>query len=205
MQFGGKILEDDKALHEYKIRANSTIHLSIKAKGGATTQVFYIDNTYLDPSWDYDFTNINDGSTKFMRGGYPYYRPCGWNRIAIKVLGKYPSDAWLGQTGKRGRGVFKEWAVTYHGTEHQFFNKIAPGEYIVGPRDAYGKGVYSSPFIKEAEYYATEFTHGEDTYLGVFQNRVNPGGVRIKYNGEYWICRRPRNIRPYGLCVKKVS
>ena len=205
LQFGGKILVDDKALHEYKIRANSTIHLSIKAKGGARTQVFFIDNTYLDPQYDYDFTKIQDGSTKFMRGGYPYNRPCGWNRYAIKVIGKYENVVWLGQTGKHENNVCEEWAVTYHGTKSEVFNKIAPGKYIVGSRAAYGPGVYSSPSIKIAESFATVFKYKRRSYVAVFQNRVNPRGVRIVNNGQFWICPDPVNIRPYGLCVRRVK
>ena len=207
LQFGGNLLEDNKALHEYKIRANSTIHLSIKAKGGAKTEVSYIDNTYLDPRYDYDFRKVKDGSTKFMRGGYQYYRPCGWNRYAIKVLGKYENAVWLGKTGKHEKDVCEEWAVSYHGTKFNVLDKIARGKYIVGPRELHGRGVYSSPLINVAESFATAFKYKRRRYVAVFQNRVNPKGVRIvegKY-GQYWICADPVNIRPYGLCVKKVK
>ena len=205
LQFGGNLLEDDKALHEYKIRANSTIHLSIKAKGGAKTEVFFIDNTYLDPQYDYDFRKVNDGSKKFMRGGYQYYRPCGWNRYAIKVLGNYENAVWLGQTGKHEEDVCEEWAVSYHGTKGKFIDKIALGKYIVGSREAYGRGVYSSPFINVAEGYAIAFPYEGRSYKAVFQNRVNPNGLRIVKQGQYWICADPVNIRPYGLCVKMLN
>ena len=204
LHFGGHLLEDGKSLNEYKIKANSTIHLSVKGRGGAKKRLFYIDSKYLDPQWDYDFTNISDGSQQFTRGGYPYYRPCGWNRIAIKVLGKYQNDIWLGQTGDGSKG---EWAVTYHGTNSYVFNNIANEGYIVGNGDAFGRGVYSTPKIDKAARYASPFNYDGINYIGVFQNRVNPRGVNITNimeDVDYWVCPNKNDIRPYGLCVKKV-
>ncbi|KAI6657927.1 Ubiquitin-ribosomal 60S subunit protein L40B fusion protein [Oopsacas minuta] len=95
LSYQGIPLEDTNTLESYNITNNSTITLSIRIQGGSSRDLYFIDHTYMDPSWDYDFTNISDGDTKFMRGGYPYYRPCGWKRIAIKVLGKYSDEKWL--------------------------------------------------------------------------------------------------------------
>ena len=58
-----------------------------------------MDDKFLDPGFDYDFSNEKDDNTKFMRGGHRYYRPYGWKRFALKVCGKYGDDTWLG-TGK---------------------------------------------------------------------------------------------------------
>ena len=92
-------LDDTSTLANYNICNNSVIKLSVRVKGGSN-ELFYLDDTYLDPTWDYDFTDIDDGDTEFMRGGHRYYRPCGWKRIAIKVLKKYPDgEAWLGHNG----------------------------------------------------------------------------------------------------------
>ena len=203
LQFGGHLLVDGRSLHEYKIKANSTIHLSVKGRGGSKMKLFYIDSTYLDPSWDYDFTDVSDGNAQFKRGGYTYYRPCGWNRIAIKVLGKYQSNIWLGQTGEGSNG---EWAVTYHGTKYHVFNNIANKGYKIGIGAALGRGVYSSPRIDTAAAgYAKEFNYNGVTYKGVFQNRVNPKGMKVVNNGQYWLCPNKDDIRPYGLCVKKCT
>ena len=200
LHFGGYLLEDGKSLNEYKIKANSTIHLSVKGRGGSPKALFYIDSTYLDPRWDYDFTNITDGNNQFKRGGYPYYRPCGWKRIAVKVSGIYHNDIWLGQTGGSSKG---EWAVTYHGTNAHVFNNIANEGYKIGNRAAYGRGVYSSPHIGIAESFAAGFKFEGIDYIAVFQNRVNPKGVNIVHEGQYWVCSDKNDIRPYGLCVRK--
>ncbi|CAG8834030.1 27094_t:CDS:1, partial [Racocetra persica] len=38
----------------------------------------------------------------------------------------------------------------------------------------YGRGIYSTPDVNVVELYAKEFEHGEDKYLVIIQNRVNP-------------------------------
>ena len=205
LHFGGRLLEDGKSLYEYKIKANSTIHLSVKGRGGAKESLFYIDSTHLDPSWDFDFTNLKDNGEKYKRGRYPYYRPYGWRRIALKVKGKYANDQWLGEDGIRTKQSPGEWAVTYHGTKSEVFNKIAEEGFIVGPRKAYGAGVYSSPNINTAHMYASNFSFQGTQYIALFQNRVNPKGVKIKNDRQYWVCPNKDDIRPYGLCVKKLN
>uniref|UniRef100_A0A1X7SUB5 Uncharacterized protein n=1 Tax=Amphimedon queenslandica TaxID=400682 RepID=A0A1X7SUB5_AMPQE len=50
----------------------------------------------MKPAFDDDFTHITDDGRVFKRGGYPYRRPYGWNRIALKVKGQYENDIWLG-------------------------------------------------------------------------------------------------------------
>ena len=197
LSYQGTLLQDTDTLQEYHITNNSTVKLTVRVRGGSSIELHYLDSTYMDPSWDYDFTNVSDGDNKFIRGGYPYDRPCGWKRIAIKVTGKYGGGTWLGHTDSKG-----EWAVTYHGTSRPVFDNICKEGYKVGPRKAFGKGVYSSPYINVAEGYASEFNYEGVRYKGVFQNRVNPGGVKIEYGGKYWVCPNPADIRPYGLCVK---
>ena len=49
---------------------------------------------------------------RFTRGGVEYHRPCGWMRYAIKVLGKYEDDIWLGSNNNPN-----EWPVSYHGNK----------------------------------------------------------------------------------------
>ena len=169
------------------------------------SRVFYINSEYLNLRWDSDLTNTRDDGTKHIKAGYPYYRPYGWKKIAMKVLGKYQDDNWLCNTGKGSHDIKGEWAVTYSGTNCSVFNNIAAEGYKVGPRGAYGRGVYSSPYIEEAAQYSKEFSYEGEIYKGVFKNRVNPDGVQIVYDGKYWLCPDPLNIRPYALCVQKVN
>ena len=198
LSFHGIPLDDTSTLANYNIRNNSVIKLSVRVKGGSS-EIFYLDDTNLDPTWDYDFTDIDDGDTEFMRGGHRYYRPCGWKRIAINVLKKYPDgEAWLGHDGSAG-----EWAVTYHGTKKRYFNPICEG-YKIGDRELYGKGVYSASRIGVAEDFAKKFQHDGSWYIGVFQNRVNPDEMCIPdAKPDYRLCQDENSIRPYGLCVKK--
>ena len=162
------------------------------------SRVFYIQSEYLNLNWNSDLTNTRDDGTMHIKAGYPYYRPYGWKKIAKKVLGKYQDDNWL------CHDIKGEWAVTYSGTNCGVFNNIAAEGYRVGPRGAFGKGVYSSPSIEVAALYSMEFSYEGEIYKGVFQNRVNPDGVQIVNDGIYWLCPDPVNIRPYALCVKKV-
>lgn len=52
------------------------------------TEHFVNEEDFFDPGYDYDFTQKDDGTEQFKRGSAPYARPCGWNRIALKVHNK---------------------------------------------------------------------------------------------------------------------
>ena len=139
--------------------------------------LYYLDSKYRDPSRDCDYSEtINDC-------------PYGWKLIGIKTDQRETDD----------------WAITYHGTKSHLFNTICREGYKVGPRAAFGRGVYSSPNIEVASGFAQSFTFSGATYVGVLQNRVNTKCTNIKNDGKYWVCPDPANIIPCGLCVKKVD
>jgi hypothetical protein len=160
----------------------------------------------MDPRYNYDFTNLTDKDREFTRGGIKYVRPCGWQRFAIKVSDKYENLVWLGATNNPG-----EWPVSYHGTGFNQAKTIAMDGYDLtkGKRFAFGYGVYSTPDIKVAEKYAIKFLHGNEQYLVVLQNRVNPETL-VKVSGdrtgvgEYWINSDDKDVRPYGVCIRKI-
>ena len=72
---------------------------------------FRLNADELDPIYDFDFSNLNDDVATYMREGFMYQRPYGWERLAIKVVGKYENDDWLGPDRIRTEQATKEWPV----------------------------------------------------------------------------------------------
>ncbi|KAG7214422.1 hypothetical protein INR49_006379 [Caranx melampygus] len=176
------------------------------------------EEEFFDPGYDYDFTDLKDTET-YYRGGEEYERPCGYTRFALKVLGKYEDDTWLGHAGRVTSSVEGEWPVSYHGTEADCVDPIIKGNLKAGGGAMYGRGIYSTPHISVAEEYATSFTSDKDgkKYNVILQNRINPMYREKHYNDEYWLIEIPegksdeeekelvnRAIRPYGLLIKEV-
>ncbi|GBC05257.1 hypothetical protein RclHR1_06130008 [Rhizophagus clarus] len=212
--FAGRTLEDNYTLAHYKITSRSTIHLILRLQGGgdpSPTTALFIDPNSLDPSYDYDFTHIDDKGITFTRGNFEYKRPCGWKRIAINVLNKYSDNIWLGVNRESStNSAQNEWPVSYHGTAIHNCKDIAEEGYDLckGKRFAFGHGIYSTPDIDVAYSFAIKFTHEGDDYRVVFQNRVNPNSlIRVSKEetkvGEYWISPNDKDVRPYGICIKK--
>ncbi|CAG8510173.1 16246_t:CDS:1 [Gigaspora rosea] len=202
--FDGMNLEDNKTISEYCIKNESTLHLVLRLGGSSSRCIISCLNVndFLDPRFDYDFTNKKDIGKIFMRGSIQYKRPYGWKRFGLKVAGKYDNgdDKWLGKDKN-------SWPVSYHGTAKHNARSIAEDGYDLskGKRFAYGRGIYSTPDIHIAEKYAEKFEFEGSIYVMVFQNRVNPANlhkVPVK-KGEYWVSEKGEDIRPYGICFKR--
>ncbi|CAG8568449.1 1469_t:CDS:1 [Funneliformis caledonium] len=206
---GVRLENDNLTLRDYQILDNNA---NIYLIGDNGKVINFIDSNFLDPKFDYDFTNIKDDKL-FMRGSHVYRRPCGWKRIAIRVLNKYgPDNSWLGQVKNdswRYESDSSEWPVSYHGTNRFNAKSIAETGFDItkGRRFRFGYGIYSTPDINVAYLFASRFVHNNEIYCLVFQNRVNPMTLKktITSYGEYWISPKSDDIRPYGICIKKLE
>ena len=72
-----------------------------------------------------------------------------------------------------------------------------------------GKGCYFSNHVETAEVYAQSGLTIPETgksYKIIFQSRLNPEAIRIpeKNNRDYWIVNSQKDIRPYGILIKKI-
>lgn len=183
---------------------------------------------FFHPLYDYDFTDVKDGDRKFLRGDEPYKRPCGWNRVALRVKQRYDGgDTWLG-TGKDA------WPVSYQGrnmdgslgiiltraestSDQPEFLEAAAASLVTA--ETRGRGIYSTPDIKMAEKYCRKFKSKVDgkTYKVVLQNRINPEKRKKCQREDVWLVYVPEgssdvqtrvivqeSIRPYGLLLRPV-
>ena len=176
--FDNKRLVDDRTVKDYGLQPRSIIYFALRLKGGGGP--FTLSADELAPQYDYDLTDEKDDGKQHMRGGFEYKRPYGWMRYAIRVLGKYGNDVWLGPDGIRTSQASGEWPVSYFGTDMSGAEKIVKEGYKVGPRALYGPGIYTSPSLEMVErLYAQPFDLDGKRYKIALQNRVNPDHVEI--------------------------
>ena len=209
--FQGGQLHPNEPLKDCGIKEGSTIEVMQCLRGGGCP-FHLLNEELLDPKFDYDFTLISDEGKVFKRGGYVYKRPCGWNRIALKVKGKYNNDDWLGSPGNRTTSTIGEWPVSYHGSKKISSIRIVEEGYDGDKleRELFGRGHYSTPDIEVAARYATDFQVEGKRYLAVIQNRVNlkkSSLIPKELTGagaDYYVTPSSDDIYPYGVCIKEV-
>lgn len=203
-------LETTRDLGDYSIVNHATIHVLMLLPDG-NQPFYYMDDSLLDPNYDYDFRKVQDGAKKFYRGNYLYTRPCGWDRKALKVLGRYGNNGWLGAGGMRTESSEGEWPVSYHATAKGRGGNIAREGYTqsCGKSFPFQCGIYTTPSAEVAAKFAPTFEYKGETYQVIFQNRVNPTNLQILkaehvQGVEYWVSPRQEDVRPYSICLRKV-
>ncbi|XP_003390069.1 PREDICTED: uncharacterized protein LOC100639670 [Amphimedon queenslandica] len=226
LTFGRKELNnDDRLLTDCGIKNGSTVQFAVKLRGAGGPTIIVFDEDLLDPEFDHDFTNECDTGRVYHRGQsqgfyYPYKRPYGWKRLALKVKGKYPpDDTWLGTLvagSERTESSKGEWPVSYNGTTKEGTMTIAAKGYGEDKlaRENFGRGFYSTPSVEIAADFARRFDHTDGKrYEAIIQNRVNlnPGHSEIipvektRHGAEYYLTYSSDDLRPYGICIREVK
>lgn len=106
-------------------------------------------------------------------------------------------------------------AGVHHGTSMFNAKSIIESNYRAGPRELYGRGIYSTWKINEAaKRYSKIFTCKETrkNYQVLMQNRINPNLRKVCDRDDYWLIEIPdgtsheeekamveNSIRPYGM------
>ncbi|KAH7707585.1 hypothetical protein AAVH_25176 [Aphelenchoides avenae] len=207
--YGGHELEDGRTLADYKIDNLSTLFLLLRLVGGCF-RFYFTDPEYFDSRFDFDFSDIKVDDKVYYRGGKQYQRPLGAKRYAIRVVGQYDDDKWLGKGGRRIRASADEWPVAYHGTKEGCSGAIVSNGFDVskGQRFKYGRGIYCTPDPNVARAYGQDYAFNGRRYRMVFQTRVDPSVLQVVkqdgvdgLSGEYWLVPNGKHIRPYGVCV----
>ena len=207
-------LADHLTVKDYGLQPESSVYFSLRLRGGGGPLT--ISTEGLAPEFDYDYTDAKDDGQQYMRGGFEYKRPYGWKRFAVKALGRYENDEWLGPNGIRTSQARGEWPVSYHGTNMSSAEKIVKEGYKPGQRARFGKGIYTSPSLEMVERdYAQEFSYDGKTYKIAFQNRVNPdrnghltiiSALDTGAGADYWLSPKDNDdVRPYGLLLREVQ
>ncbi|CAG0895105.1 unnamed protein product [Darwinula stevensoni] len=120
-------------------------------------------------------------------------------RIALKVMGVYDSDAWLGSAGLRLESDEGEWPVSYHGTDFQMAKLTAKqgSQLKKCQHPQCREGIYSTPNPDIAAQYAATFQHQGCTYQIMMQNRINAKKSIFHKEEEYYVTPNDDNIRMF--------
>ena len=204
----------ENLLKEYNLKATSSLLLN---NAILSSNIFESDFSKGENDWP---------KKNLMRGGKKYYPPYGWIGIGLRLKNKFgkANSSWFGKENNEG-----EWPVAYHGVGKgnvlqrclkiingnlkEEVGKIFKNEKNVEKNNNKypycGEGVYFSPNIEDAAYFA------DKTSLGYFNikfqfaimARVNPNKIRSPGSLPVEWILNPNNdeIRPYRLLIKITS
>jgi hypothetical protein len=190
--------EDDKKAQFYKYNHTSIAtyipHFTeFTARNTRFTENIVLDVACLDILYDYDFTEIDHAGHTFARSSELYTHPCGWYRKAIRVLGEYGDETWLGTNTAN--------AV-----------KILCNGLLVGGSNgipvangaAHGHSIYLSPNpeCSDGKTYAKPLLVNDRQYQIMFQVRIKPSAI-YKRASNIWTSDNSVDVRPYGILFKE--
>jgi hypothetical protein len=186
---------DERTLMEQGVQKGDILEVNLKP---FETKLIYQESEILDPSFDFDFSNLVDDGKVFRRGGRIYERPCGWKRIAFQVKNKYENETWLGSTNMVG-----EWPCAYHAANTDFTKFIGYDGFDLTKlkRLQNQKVHFLTPKFDTALSLATEITINGQVIKFLIKSRVNPEKIIERKDGVFWLVASD-NIRPYGILYK---
>ena len=206
MTCGGKLLQNDVSLSNLCGGGGGRHIIILMSK----EFVYYkINKDLFDPQYNYEYPTKGNSGDDYKRGGKKFQRPYGCEKYALKVIGKFTDDVWLGTSGCTNRqyDVSGEWPVSYHGTKVFHAESIIKEGLKPGTVNAYGVGVYSSPSpdVVFVDRYAERFSYNDVYYRLAFMNRANMDGTKVVETpqGTYYVTKDGSNIRPYAILIKK--
>ncbi|CAB4488143.1 unnamed protein product [Rhizophagus irregularis] len=188
--FAGKQLEDNLTLASYKIRSHSTIQSVVRLGGGgdgsgsdgthgsypSPSTVLFIHPDSLAPSYDYDFTQIDDkvdrkSSTSSATNEWPvsYH---GTARDKCKLISQVGYDLAKCKRFLFGNGIYSTPDIDI---AYQFATR----------------------FTHDGDNYKVVFQNRVNPNSLVKVSKEETG------SGEFWISPKNDDLRPYGICIKK--
>eukprot|EP00111_Clytia_hemisphaerica_P023166 TCONS_00068155-protein len=206
-----KNLKDEATLKDSFITENATLFMIISAE--TVAPAFYMNaETFLHPKYDYQYGAAD--KTQFSRGNRRFIRPCGWMKKALRVLGKYENNTWLGVAGRQSetQSAGGEWPVAYHGTKKGDVEKLcrerSRNPVHQGQNFTPGKGIYTTSSPHLAEQQSESFDFEGHKYKMIFMDRVDmsyTAEYKVPSGGQdtYFITSEER-VRPYCILFKKV-
>lgn len=182
---------------------------NIAIKNRRLMATYNLNDSFMDPSWNFDFTNVDDTGKTFVRGSEPYTRPTGWMRFGINVFSKYPDRKWIG-TGTDAA----VWPVAYHGTKQENVGGIlqfglqcgGTNGIAIANGNAHGNGINLTPDVEYAamdQYTPSVMVDGMKLKV-VLQVRIKGDGFQKRTN-RVWLAQNSHDIRPYGILLKEFT
>ena len=181
-------------------------------------QILKIGKEYFD----YNGNTISPNSSfNNFRGKEEYDPPYGWFGIGLKIDTYEDNKDWI-----ENKSNTSKWAIAYHGVGQLLSNEKVQNKIINiitqknlkptnvqkykdykdkrNPGNNIGEGIYLTPKIKMAEYFAGIININNKKYKILLMARVLIEKIREPEDVEYWILNND-DIRVYRILVKEIN